>query len=591
MFHNVSFSIISSCLFLISTQVYSSDRITSNQGEPIGTGEIRFIAPEDDIDQIVEYLDYGDYGLIEGDIYVNKQASVSTSITNDSSIAGPVVSHGAVPIHLSSRWPDGIVRYTIDSSAITATTVIYQAIAHIEAVTNVRFIQVPAPEPCSGWGCPNPYPEGYVNFFSGQGCYSLIGYQGGRKQNISLGRGCKVLGVVLHEILHTLGLYHEHSRSDRDNYVTVHYENIPSHIVPQFRKQLASQTLNIGPYDFSSIMHYGNKAFSSNGLQTMTSLTGEILRDPGYKNALSSVDIDTLNAMYPAPSDSNYLETLMISNVSANWSNIAMSNVYTDPVVVCSVVYSNNTIPVVTRLRNVGPTGFDVRLQNPGDGSTVVGDDVHCLVIESGNWKLPDGRLIEAQHYTSTITDYKPNWQGESQAYLNTYIAPVVLGQVMSANDAKWSSFWSRGPSRSSAPNTTTIITGKHIGEDSALTRTNEEIGLIVIESGSGNINGLNYEAGLGTDSIKGLNVSNTPYNFTQAFLNAPQIAVVSLSGMDGGDGGWSVLHNTDSLTPSTIKVGIDEDQISNTERGHTTEQVGYFAIDFSGSILLEPAN
>jgi hypothetical protein len=32
--------------------------------------------------------------------------------------------------------------------------------------------------------------------------------------------------VVIHELMHTLGFFHEHSRKDRDQYVEIHLENL-----------------------------------------------------------------------------------------------------------------------------------------------------------------------------------------------------------------------------------------------------------------------------------------------------------------------------------------------------------------------------
>ena len=56
-------------------------------------------------------------------------------------------------------------------------------------------------------------------------CFSMIGRQGG-KQQISLGNGCGQIGVAIHEIMHALGFFHEQSRRDRDNYITINFGNI-----------------------------------------------------------------------------------------------------------------------------------------------------------------------------------------------------------------------------------------------------------------------------------------------------------------------------------------------------------------------------
>jgi len=54
---------------------------------------------------------------------------------------------------------------------------------------------------------------------------SQVGRQGGQ-QNISIGPMCEQRGVVMHEIFHALGRWHEQSRGDRDSYVKVNTENI-----------------------------------------------------------------------------------------------------------------------------------------------------------------------------------------------------------------------------------------------------------------------------------------------------------------------------------------------------------------------------
>lgn len=58
------------------------------------------------------------------------------------------------------------------------------------------------------------------------GCYSYVGRVGG-SQTINYPQWClDQYGSVQHEMLHALGFYHEQSRFDRDDYVTIMWDNI-----------------------------------------------------------------------------------------------------------------------------------------------------------------------------------------------------------------------------------------------------------------------------------------------------------------------------------------------------------------------------
>lgn len=65
------------------------------------------------------------------------------------------------------------------------------------------------------------------------------------------------LGTVSHEIGHALGFNHEQSRPDRDEYVTVNFDNIQTSFRNNFDKRTTTDAMTNVPYDYSSAMHYG----------------------------------------------------------------------------------------------------------------------------------------------------------------------------------------------------------------------------------------------------------------------------------------------------------------------------------------------
>ena len=262
---------------------------------------------------------------------------------------------------------------------------------------------------------------------------------------------------------------------------------------------------------------------------------------------------------------------------SSSWTLVTVDHDYTSMVVVATPLYDINFAPMVVRLRNTLGNSFEIKLDRTDGLTAPLNADVHYVVVEEGAYQAPThGIALEAVKYTSTVTDRSGSWHGESRTYSNTYTEPVVFGQVMSANDPGFSVFWSRGSSAKNPANATNLYTGKHIAQDTLKVRIDETIGYMVVEAGSGNINGFDYTAATGADNVRG--IQNGNYTYPLSGANSPHTAVLSSAAMDGGDGGWPVLLA--APTASTLHLAIDEDQIKDSERKHTTEQVSYIVFE-----------
>jgi hypothetical protein len=205
----------------------------------------------------------------------------------------PDASHGSQSIgqrYKNYLWPDRRVPYVIDPNLPNSGRVM-DAISHWEALTSLRF------HPRT------PQDTNYVKFVPsapGTNCSSYVGKQG-FEQEVRLEEACST-GAVIHEIGHAVGLWHEQSRSDRDHYVTIHLENVLSGQEHNFAK-LSSGTLDIGPYDVNSIMHYGAYDFTSNGLPTIVRKDGGGTSGIGQRNGLSSGDVQGVEFLYGRPTE------------------------------------------------------------------------------------------------------------------------------------------------------------------------------------------------------------------------------------------------------------------------------------------------
>lgn len=143
------------------------------------------------------------------------------------------------------------------------------------------------------------------------GVSDAVGMDGG-EQHIGFAPGADSNGIrgqpnggtIRHETLHALGFHHEQSRTDRDQFVEIHGPGNGNCIMPDKLGNYALQddSDDIGPYDFSSIMHYRNGSFciknadNSCKCDTITPKINGATISPG--GDLTAEDVNTLYQMY-----------------------------------------------------------------------------------------------------------------------------------------------------------------------------------------------------------------------------------------------------------------------------------------------------
>ena len=250
----------------------------------------------------------------------------------------------------------------------------------------------------------------------------------------------------------------------------------------------------------------------------------------------------------------------------STWFTAELRKSYDDPVVIMKPVGTAGPQPAHIRLKNVQSDSFEYKVEewsHTNDDHAEV--DVYYAVVESGTHKLNDGTTLEAgteqiNHVFSTIS--------LSGGYSDT---PVAFTQSQTYNGGDQ------------------IVTrNRNIGTNSMETRLQEEegadgehayetVGYLAIETGSGDSNGVPFEAAR-TANI----VDENPHTieFSESFGSTPQF-IADMQTFDGKD---TAEVRMESLDSGSASVYIEEEQTGDTETNHgNDETVGYFAIEQGG--------
>ncbi|XP_060067846.1 lateral signaling target protein 2 homolog [Ylistrum balloti] len=121
-----------------------------------------------------------------------------------------------------------------------------------------------------------------------------------RQQMVGLAKPCRKRSIILHEIGHAIGMFHEQARPDRNSYIDILYDHILPPVRFNFQQIDPDQTTNYSiPYDYLSIMHYGETAFSYNrSAVTMRAKDPSFQKKMGKASRISFRDVMSVNAMY-----------------------------------------------------------------------------------------------------------------------------------------------------------------------------------------------------------------------------------------------------------------------------------------------------
>ncbi len=290
----------------------------------------------------VTYAVIGGQAVIEGDIILGPAAQLPASTPP----APGVMPNGFALGYVSELWPLAGGVYQIPYTIETSATNLNAALAYVNS-TLAGIIQF----------VPQTNQANYVTFNFDPSdttgvCESSVGMLGTGQQFITGSASC-ALGTLVHEMGHTIGLYHEHQRPDRSTYVTFTPANADK---PWIAGNFDIPTYNyqtIGLYDLASIMHYPPFSFTKNNLPVLESIPPGIplSNSTGY----SAGDIDAIKRLYGlTPS------TVTVVTNPPGLQIIVDNVTYTSPQTFSWTLNSKHTL-------NLPP---DPQFVSPNDGAT-----------------------------------------------------------------------------------------------------------------------------------------------------------------------------------------------------------------------------
>ena len=274
---------------------------------------------------------------------------------------------------------------------------------------------------------------------------------------------------------------------------------------------------------------------------------------------------------------------------------INFNQTYSDPVIFL-MAETDNPDPTAVRVVSIGATSAQIVAVEPPDEDQSGTETVKFLVAEKGTYDLTGGVKIEVGEVDVSAVQHgsgvsgSESWQtiNFSQSFSAT---PVLLTQIMTNNNGSgsYTTPWVYSASRNLGSTQFQSAIGRAevgagsvtLAESYAYLAVDEGAVPDLVNTGSGLT--VTAEAIATGDTVTG---NCRTVSVTQSYSDPPDY-VAAINSLDGGDGGWA--RGCDSTT-TTVSVEVDEDTYRDSERSHTTEDVGVLVFGAAPEVTIPAA-
>jgi len=249
------------------------------------------------------------------------------------------------------------------------------------------------------------------------------------------------------------------------------------------------------------------------------------------------------------------------------WKRVTFRRTFIDPIVVATPLSSNDFAPATVRIRNVGPAGFEIRVEEWDylDGVHAP-ESVSYLAMERGPHVLGTGILVEAGRLA---TNELPSQPFTSVTFSQAFgVAPVVLTAVTSVNEAD--AVITR--LRSITSRSFEVRLQEQMNH--VQSHATEMIDYIAWEPSSGSVDGLTFEVQTTPDVVA---TAMSPLQFTEHFLAIPMF----LAAMQTTNGWEPATLRWDHKEPAGVEIQIQDEASGSDDAPPLTEVVGYMAFTY----------